>query len=156
MPVSAPTSPARPRNGRQTAPKTFRAICDEIRRLRYRGLTWRAIASGYRLPDGRPINFASLRYIYTTQREPRRVDLRHALGLPEYVLVAVCPRCGEPPVNKRHKCADAHPRTRTGASGRRMTVGVWAGDYETWRERNLAEIEKIVEWAISPAPHPPA
>lgn len=146
MPVSAPTSPARPRNGRQTAPKTFRAICDEIRRLRYRGLTWRAIASGYRLPDGRPINFASLRYIYTTQREPRRADLRHALGLPEYVLAPACPQCGEAHVTRR--CPRLRPRTRLSLSARRMTTGAWADDYDSWLEANKGEIESMLEWAV--------
>lgn len=149
MPASRSDTPNLPR-------RTFRAVCAEIHLARHSGKTWRSIAAEYVLPNGRPVNFATLRWIYKAQKEPRRVDLRHALGLPEYVPVAVCPRCGEPPVNKRHKCADAHPRTRTGASGRRMTVGVWAGDYETWRALNLAEIEKIVEWAMSPAPHPPA
>lgn len=45
--------------------------------------------------------------------------------------------------------SNARAVVRLDGSGHRLTVGVWAGDYETWRVRNLAEIEKIAEWAES-------
>lgn len=142
------------------ARKTPKAVQVDARakivQLRRSGKKWREI--GLAFPG---VALGTLaRIAYDDEYEPSDPDLRRRLGMPDgkkfvKVKAVFCDKCQHVhPQLKR--CLSAHLRTRTGASGRRMTVGVWAGDYETWRALNLAEIEKIVEWAISPAPHPPA
>jgi len=65
--------------------------------------SWKAVASGLGFNVG---------YIYRVAHGKRASNrLLHALGLPmRTVPVVVCPLCGEPPLAKHHRCANAIPK----------------------------------------------
>jgi hypothetical protein len=91
--------------------------------------SWRDIAHDY--PG---VNHATLRAVLENRRDPKDNAIRRALGLPIYVSIMVCPKCG-----KRHDeiktCPDKRRRIRH--SDQRiadMPVSVLA-----WKLRNRTE-----------------
>ena len=54
-------------------------------------------------------------YIYNVAHKEKQASnkLLHALGLPmRTVEVAPCPKCGQPPLTKHHRCPGAAPKPR--------------------------------------------
>lgn len=67
-------------------------------------MPWRTVADSF---PGVPA--ATLCAIYKHNREPRKADIRRALGLPITVPAPVCAKCGQVHVTKR--CTQANGKT---------------------------------------------
>ena len=79
----------------------LKRIQKQLRQKHYRLRSWRKVASEYD-KSGDVLNGAMIRLI-ASGRDPKRADIRRALGLPVYATVQVCPQCGKVhPPRKRH------------------------------------------------------
>jgi len=87
--------------------RTFPEVRRNVAHLRESGLTWRAMATSPLSCIKVPRMAACLCAIYKHGREPKAADIRAALGLPVTVAVAVCGKCGQPPLSKHHRCPGA-------------------------------------------------
>ena len=96
-----------------------------ILRLKRELGSWRAV--------GREVGLSAGTLIRISQGyEPRSSHIRHALGLPIYVTLQVCAKCGK--VHRQHKQCTSKPRTYQRIAD--MPVAVLA-----WKIRNREEID---------------
>mgnify|MGYP001570881609 CR=1 FL=1 len=71
----------------------LKRIQKQLRQKHYRLRSWRKVASEYD-KSGDVLNGAMIRLI-ASGRDPKRADIRRALGLPVYMMVITCSKCGK-------------------------------------------------------------
>lgn len=127
------------------AVQTLDTVAKSLMRARARHLSWRAVAREFGISPGTAIRVAA-------GYEPKRADIRAALGLPEYGLAPKCAKCGECHVAKR--CTKKPARAQVSLYWNKdepLTLGAPADDYESWKASNAAELTRRVEWAENKA-----
>lgn len=79
----------------------LKRVQKKLRQQYHQVKSWRKVAREYD-KSGNVLSGAMIRMV-ALGYEPKRSDIRRALGLPIYVAVQVCPRCGQVhPPRRRH------------------------------------------------------
>ena len=103
-------------------------------------LTYRDLATALTRKAGRKINVGTAYYL-ARGREPQDNDIRRALGLPVFVTIAVCQKCGLAHTAKR--CAR-----------RVKSFEENAANYDRWLAANAGKLAEIVAWACLASDRP--